>query len=476
MKRQAFQYGEIRDEYDNIIQEGSYGKGTAFATADNTGIIDYMMNNFQALFDIMSSAAVYADTKANLPAVGDGGKLYITKDDGKSWRWDGKVYVELSTSVDGASAYEIAVQNGFNGTEQEWLASLGSDTVVSGSVDDDGNLVLHLKGGGNITTPLQPLIDAKAYRDAAKASQDAAKTSETNAGNSATMAQGWAESTDSPDGKADTDSTTKKTQSSKSWALFAKDRAVASDTSAQASKASQDAAKTSETNAKASEEASKASETASQTSANNASASETNAATSATNAKQSETNAKASADRAQQIKESIGSVYKACGSLPMYDDLPTSGMEVGDVYNILTADPSNNINAGDNVAWNGTEWDNLSGIVDLSSYATTASVDDKNTAVKNEVKATYETIEDANGLVKSVTEDNGTVTVTTKGGTSNTFHAGVNILERNKTYAVGDIAYSPNLPSWAYLECVTAGTTGDTEPDFTNVSTGGGTN
>ena len=406
MKRQAFQYGEIRDEYDNIIQEGSYGKGTAFATADNAGIIDYMINNFQALFDIMSSAAIYADTKADLPAVGDGGKLYITKDNGKSWRWDGKVYVELSTSVDGASAYEIAVQNGFSGTEQEWLASLGSDTVVSGSVDDDGNLVLHLKGGGNITTPLQPLIDAKAYRDAAKASQDAAKTSETNA--------------------------------------------------------------------KASEDASKASETASQTSANNASASETNAATSATNAKQSETNAKASADRAQQIKESIGSVYKACGSLPMYDDLPTSGMEIGDVYNILTADPSNNINAGDNVAWNGTEWDNLSGIVDLSSYATTASVDDKDTAVKNEVKATYETIEDANGLVKSVTEDNGTVTVTTKGGTSNTFHAGLNILARNKAYAVGDIAYSPNLPSWAYLECVTAGTTGDTEPDFTNVSTGGG--
>ena len=408
MKRQAFQYGEIRDEYDNIIQEGSYGKGTAFATADNAGIIDYMINNFQALFDIMSSAAIYADTKADLPAVGDGGKLYITKDNGKSWRWDGKVYVELSTSVDGASAYEIAVQNGFSGTEQEWLASLGSDTVVSGSVDDDGNLVLHLKGGGNITTPLQPLIDAKAYRDAAKASQDAAKTSETNA--------------------------------------------------------------------KASEDASKASETASQTSANNASASETNAATSATNAKQSETNAKASADRAQQIKESIGSVYKACGSLPMYDDLPTSGMEIGDVYNILTADPSNNINAGDNVAWNGTEWDNLSGIVDLSSYATTASVDDKDTAVKNEVKATYETIEDANGLVKSVTEDNGTVTVTTKGGTSNTFHAGLNILARNKAYAVGDIAYSRNVPSWAYRECVTAGTAGDTEPDFTNVSAGGGTN
>lgn len=36
-------------------------------------------------------------------------------------------------------------------------------------------------------------------------------------------------------------------------------------------------------------------------------------------------------------------------------------------------------------------------------------------------------------------------------------------LYRNKSYEVGDIAYHPALPSWAYLECVTAGITGETE-------------
>lgn len=46
-----------------------------------------------------------------------------------------------------------------------------------------------------------------------------------------------------------------------------------------------------------------------------------------------------------------------------------------------------------------------------------------------------------------------------------------NRLQRNKAYSVGDIAYSPNLPSWAYLECTTAGTTGETEPDFSTVVT-----
>lgn len=75
--------------------------------------------------------------------------------------------------------------------------------------------------------------------------------------------------------------------------------------------------------------------------------------------------------------------------------------------------------------------------------------------------------------VQSVTESNGKVTVTKGSGESTTFNAGLNILARNKSYAAGDIAYSPNLPSWAYLECTTAGTTGASEPDFSGVKSGG---
>lgn len=49
MKRQAFQPGEIRDENDNIIRPGAYNKHTPFADASNQGIIDYIINNFDAL-------------------------------------------------------------------------------------------------------------------------------------------------------------------------------------------------------------------------------------------------------------------------------------------------------------------------------------------------------------------------------------------------------------------------------------------
>lgn len=44
-------------------------------------------------------------------------------------------------------------------------------------------------------------------------------------------------------------------------------------------------------------------------------------------------------------------------------------------------------------------------------------------------------------------------------------NAGIAILQRNKTYAVGDVAYHKALPSWARLECVKAGGTGATLPD-----------
>jgi predicted nucleic acid-binding Zn-ribbon protein len=65
----------------------------------------------------------------------------------------------------------------------------------------------------------------------------------------------------------------------------------------------------------------------------------------------------------------LATVYKYKGSVETYADLPTSGQQVGDVYNVKQADPDHNIEAGDNVAWDGTTWDILAGDTDLSGYA-----------------------------------------------------------------------------------------------------------
>lgn len=50
MKLTVFQHGEIRDENDKIIKEGTYGKHTVFTSSDNRGILDYIINNFEVLY------------------------------------------------------------------------------------------------------------------------------------------------------------------------------------------------------------------------------------------------------------------------------------------------------------------------------------------------------------------------------------------------------------------------------------------
>ena len=76
------------------------------------------------------------------------------------------------------------------------------------------------------------------------------------------------------------------------------------------------------------------------------------------------------ADSTYAKKSDISNVYKFKGTKTNYADLPTTNRVTGDVWNIINADAEHGIKAGDNVAWNGTAWDNLSGTVDLSAYAT----------------------------------------------------------------------------------------------------------
>lgn len=50
MKPQTFQHPEIRDENDNIIQPGVFGKNTPFCTKNNDGILDYIANDLEYLY------------------------------------------------------------------------------------------------------------------------------------------------------------------------------------------------------------------------------------------------------------------------------------------------------------------------------------------------------------------------------------------------------------------------------------------
>lgn len=224
------------------------------------------------------------------------------------------------------------------------------------------------------------------------------------------------------------------TQEAAAQALASKNAASASASAAKASEnaaaASKSAAATSEENAKTSETNAAASKNAAANSASTASAKATASANSASAASTSETNAAKSASAAATSEE-----------------------------NALSSANAARTSAGNA----------RSSETNASASASAAKVSAANAKTSEENAKTW----DPTQYVQSVTESNGKITVTKGGGESTTFNAGLNILTRNKAYSVGDIAYSPNLPSYMYLECTKAGTTGATEPDMSKTLSGG---
>lgn len=67
-------------------------------------------------------------------------------------------------------------------------------------------------------------------------------------------------------------------------------------------------------------------------------------------------------DLEEKVRQALASVFVYKGSVASYSDLPADDNKVGDTYNVL--------DTGDNYTWNGTGWDKLAGIVDLSNLVT----------------------------------------------------------------------------------------------------------
>ena len=131
----------------------------------------------------------------------------------------------------------------------------------------------------------------------------------------------------------------------------------------------------------------------------------------------------ATANTTYAKKSDITNIYKFKGTKTNYADLPTTNRVTGDVWNIINADTGHGIKAGDNVAWNGTAWDNLSGTVDLSAYATTTTTDAMSADIKKLMdKAFPFTVKVSidKTLAKKGTSQPVKVTITPKIGDDNT--------------------------------------------------------
>lgn len=195
-------------------------------------------------------------------------------------------------------------------------------------------------------------------------------------------------------------------------------QATAANGSASKAAASQSAVATSAANAKASENAAKNSET-------NAKASETAAGKSATSAASSASTASTQAGKAAD------SATAAAGSATQAGTFATTATNKATAANksATAADKSATAAAASSVT--------------ASDKASEAATSARNAAVS--ATSAAGSADTAQGLIGK---------------------AEYGFLQRNTAYKVGDIAYTEQLPAGYYLECVTAGTTGNTEPSI----------
>lgn len=91
----------------------------------------------------------------------------------------------------------------------------------------------------------------------------------------------------------------------------------------------------------------------------------------------------------EEVNQKLSSVLNYKGSVDNYSDLPADAVK-GDVYNVKNADTVHGVNAGDNVAYDGTSWDVLAGTIEMSGYLT-----------KTEAETTYVAKEEGKTLISA---------------------------------------------------------------------------
>mgnify|MGYP003289329434 CR=1 FL=1 len=160
-------------DLDNYILKTQMGVASGVATLDGNGLVP--SSQLPSYVDDVIEAA----NKAALPSTGDAGKIYVTLDDNKTYRWGGTAYVEISASIalgeTTGTAYEgskgkanataIATLQGDVQNIQNTLDGLGAlahkDTVTEADIEAsavttakiaDGNVTEAKLAANSVTT------------------------------------------------------------------------------------------------------------------------------------------------------------------------------------------------------------------------------------------------------------------------------------------------------------------------------------
>lgn len=84
---------EIQNVKDNYIPSSEKATANGVATLDENGLVP--SSQLPSYVDDV----IEADDFASLPTTGEAGKIYVTKDDNKTYRWSGTIYTVISDTI-----------------------------------------------------------------------------------------------------------------------------------------------------------------------------------------------------------------------------------------------------------------------------------------------------------------------------------------------------------------------------------------
>lgn len=115
---------ELQAEVDAI--QASIGANDGIATLDNTGKVP--ASQLPSYVDDV----IEVDDFATLPITGETGKIYITLDTNKTYRWTGSTYVEISSSPEN-SVVIFDASTSWTPVADEYVLSIPAATHLKGT-------------------------------------------------------------------------------------------------------------------------------------------------------------------------------------------------------------------------------------------------------------------------------------------------------------------------------------------------------
>lgn len=363
-----------------------------------------IQNNFQVVLDAAKAsetAAKVSETNAKTSetsSAGSANKAHTSEINAKTSETNAAASVSTATAQASNAGKSATAAKASATTAKNWAVSEtspdGDTDTDSGTGKTQSSRTWALESKASAQSASASASTATTQASSATASAKSASTSATSASDSATSAASSATAASNSASAAATSATN--ASNSESQASEYKTSASGSATAAASSASS---ASTSATNAKAAMNTANTAASSASTSATSASTSASNASKSEIAAKTAQTAAEKARDDANSAVSKLTGTMKYAGQVDNYADLESYTKNKGDVWNIVNADNAHGVKAGDNVVWNGTDWDNLSGYVDLSSFAQ---------------KADYQKV------ITSATANGATITFNHKDGTTST--------------------------------------------------------